>query len=95
MIAKGSGSLGIGRLTDLWGGEDLVVHIVHHIIVTSTLIAVLIGKHADTAHTATDSTAIGLHLWPEVWRVEHHAVHARFARALGNDGRRVGGWMFG
>lgn len=70
----------------MWSSQNLIIHVVHHIIIAGTVIAVFIGKHADTTDTATDGTTIILGLGPEVWRVEHHAVHAGLSSALCHDG---------
>jgi len=82
--------LRVGRFPHLWSSENRIVHVVHHIIVARAVIAILVGKHANTAYTATDGTTIGLNLGPEVGRVEHHAVHAGLPSALCHDGRRTG-----
>lgn len=79
----------VGRFSHLRSCEYLVVHVVHHIIVAGAIVAIFVGKHADTAHTAADGTTISLDLRPEVGRVEHHAVHAWLSSALGHDGGRA------
>jgi hypothetical protein len=82
--------LRVGRLPHLRSCEDLVVHVVHHIIVTGAIVTVFVGEHADTPHTATHGTAIGLNLGPEVGRVEHHAVNTGLPCTLSHDGGGAG-----
>jgi len=95
VISKRSCSLRVGRLPHLRSCEDLVVHVVHDIVVTGAVVTIFIGEHADTPHTATHSTAVGLNLRPEVGRVEHHAVNTGLPGTLGHDrggaGRRIVG----